>query len=211
MPKLVNSPLNGHSKNCARVENVEFRAGKPKAYANAISSRLIIIEQFKELKKKAIDISSIPGILCMKPIFLTCFIELTVVPNSIDVLDFAKARATEMNMLKKDIDDAKTRGARRVFQTLPKSMRRRAASFNIKRLPTRLRMKAIMEASYTQTCLYVIFRWRRIRLQCRKSQRNRHAVDESDAQRTFNKWPKSDRLISAGLRRTFGMPRGARW
>lgn len=66
-------------------------------------------------------------------------------PNSIDVLDFAKARATEINMLKKDIEEAGSRGARRVFQTLPKAMRRRAASFNIKRLPTRLRMKAIME------------------------------------------------------------------
>jgi len=66
-------------------------------------------------------------------------------PNSIDVIDFAKARAAEISILKKDIDDAKFRGARRVFQTLPKSMRRRAASFNLKRLPTRLRLKAIQE------------------------------------------------------------------
>lgn len=66
-------------------------------------------------------------------------------PASIDVVDFAKARHEEIQMLKKDIDDAKYRGARRVFQTLPRSMRRRAASHNIKRLPTRLRNKAIEE------------------------------------------------------------------
>lgn len=70
-----------------------------------------------------------------------------MLPNSIDVIDFAKARIAEINVLKRDIEDAKYRGARRVFQTLPKSMRRRAASFNLKRLPTRLRMKAIQEVS----------------------------------------------------------------
>lgn len=68
-----------------------------------------------------------------------------MMPSSISVLDFAKARVEEIRTLKKDIEDAKYRGARRVFQTLPRSMRRRAASFNIKRLPTRLRLKAIQE------------------------------------------------------------------
>ena len=34
-------------------------------------------------------------------------------------------------------------GPTRVFQTLPRHMRRRAASYNVKRLPARLRKRAL--------------------------------------------------------------------
>lgn len=50
-----------------------------------------------------------------------------------------------MLLLKKDIEDSQYRGSRRVFQTLPRHMRRRAASHNIKRLPVRLRQRALEE------------------------------------------------------------------
>lgn len=50
-----------------------------------------------------------------------------------------------MLVLKKEIEDSQYRGSRRVFQALPRHMRRRAASYNIKRLPVRLRQRALEE------------------------------------------------------------------
>lgn len=104
------------------------------------------LDKFKMLKRSAIDIGSISRTHNpFNSLVHHHFVALTVMPASIDVVDFAKARSEEIRMLKKDIEDAKYRGARRVFQTLPRAMRRRAASHNIKRLPTRLRNKAIEE------------------------------------------------------------------
>ncbi|PJF17202.1 hypothetical protein PSACC_02999 [Paramicrosporidium saccamoebae] len=68
-------------------------------------------------------------------------------PGTLDPLVFAKARTAEVLLLKKEIQDGEFRGARRVFQTLSRSMRRRAASYNIRRLPVRLRQKALDEAA----------------------------------------------------------------
>ena len=68
-----------------------------------------------------------------------------MIPNSIDVKDFARSRINEINLITKELDQAKYSSTRRVFQQLPRHMRRRAASYNIKRLPTRLRLRAIEE------------------------------------------------------------------
>lgn len=62
-----------------------------------------------------------------------------------DSKDFVKARLQEINLLSKELEQAKYSATRRVFQQLPRHMRRRAASYNIKRLPVRLRLKAMEE------------------------------------------------------------------
>lgn len=72
---------------------------------------------------------------------------MTSLPGVVDPLRFAKARANEVLLLKKEIEDSRYRGSRRVFQTLPRSMRRRAASYNIRRLPIRLRQRALEETA----------------------------------------------------------------
>ena len=66
-------------------------------------------------------------------------------PSSLEPVAFARARTAEVLLLKRDISEGVFRGSRRVFQTLPRHMRRRAASFNIRRLPTRLRERALAE------------------------------------------------------------------
>lgn len=68
-----------------------------------------------------------------------------MVPNALDVKEFARSRMKEINLITKELDQAKYSSTRRTFQQLPRHMRRRAASYNIKRLPTRLRLKAIEE------------------------------------------------------------------
>lgn len=68
-----------------------------------------------------------------------------MVPNAVDVKDFARSRMNEINLITKELEQAKYSSTRRVFQQLPRHMRRRAASYNIKRLPTRLRLRAIEE------------------------------------------------------------------
>lgn len=68
-----------------------------------------------------------------------------MLPTSIHSKDFALGRMSEINLITKELDQAKYSSTRRVFQQLPRHMRRRAASYNIKRLPTRLRLRAIEE------------------------------------------------------------------
>ena len=70
-----------------------------------------------------------------------------MLPSSVDVKEFSRARINEINLMSKELNQAKYSSARRVFQQLPRHMRRRAASYNIKRLPTRLRMRAMEEVS----------------------------------------------------------------
>lgn len=73
-----------------------------------------------------------------------------MIPNSVDVKDFARSRMNEINLITKELEQAKYSSTRRVFQQLPRHMRRRAASYNIKRLPTRLRLRAIEEVKQKQ-------------------------------------------------------------
>ncbi|KAI9003163.1 ribonucleases P/MRP protein subunit POP1-domain-containing protein [Gaertneriomyces semiglobifer] len=68
--------------------------------------------------------------------------ELT--PRTISVVEFAEARAFEIRAMEKALSKATQHaGMARVFQTVPRHMRRRAASHNPKRLPKRLRERAI--------------------------------------------------------------------
>ncbi|KAJ2754071.1 Ribonucleases P/MRP protein subunit pop1 [Coemansia pectinata] len=65
--------------------------------------------------------------------------------RSLDVTGFVEARSFEINALQRSLENAKTSGNARAFQTLPRHLRRRAASHNVKRMPVRLREKAISE------------------------------------------------------------------
>ncbi|KAJ2905796.1 Ribonucleases P/MRP protein subunit pop1, partial [Coemansia aciculifera] len=65
--------------------------------------------------------------------------------RSLDVTGFVEARSFEINALQRSLDNAKTAGHTRAFQTLPRHLRRRAASHNVKRMPVRLREKALSE------------------------------------------------------------------
>ena len=68
-----------------------------------------------------------------------------MLPNALDSMGFARARINEMNLISKELEQAKYSSTRRTFQQLSRHMRRRASSYNIKRLPTRLRLRALEE------------------------------------------------------------------
>lgn len=61
------------------------------------------------------------------------------------MVDFAQARAFEINAMHTAMRQSKDSAAQRAFQSLPRNLRRRAASHNIKRLPVRLRERAMRE------------------------------------------------------------------
>ncbi|TPX51035.1 hypothetical protein SeMB42_g02051 [Synchytrium endobioticum] len=64
-------------------------------------------------------------------------------PRSIHVSSFAESRAFEIQTMEKALDNAtEFTGKQRVYQTLPRHMRRRAASHNVKRLPRRVQQRA---------------------------------------------------------------------
>lgn len=65
--------------------------------------------------------------------------------RGICVTDFVQARAMELYNMTAAI--SQHGGTRRTFQTLPRHMRRRAMSHNIKRLPHRLREQAKSEVN----------------------------------------------------------------
>ncbi|KAK4698539.1 ribonuclease P/MRP protein subunit POP1, partial [Phenoliferia sp. Uapishka_3] len=66
-------------------------------------------------------------------------------PPTLEVEKFAEARVFEINSLQQAMRSAKAAGTIRAFQSLPRALRRRAASHNIRRLPIRLRAKAKTE------------------------------------------------------------------
>ncbi|KIK12154.1 hypothetical protein PISMIDRAFT_121406 [Pisolithus microcarpus 441] len=68
-------------------------------------------------------------------------------PATLDVERFTEARAYEINAMEKAIKSAKDSSTHRAWQTLPRHLRRRAASHNVRRVPLRLREKARAEAS----------------------------------------------------------------
>ncbi|KAJ3305208.1 hypothetical protein HDU76_005050 [Blyttiomyces sp. JEL0837] len=64
--------------------------------------------------------------------------------RTINVEEFVESRSFEITAMEKAVANAtEFTGNMRVFQTLPRHMRRRAASYNVKRLPQRLRQRAI--------------------------------------------------------------------
>ncbi|KAH8554274.1 NUC188 domain-containing protein [Umbelopsis sp. PMI_123] len=67
------------------------------------------------------------------------------VSGPIDVVDFIQARAFEINAMESSIKNASGALNQLAFQSLPRGLRRRAASHNIKRIPVKLREKAKAE------------------------------------------------------------------
>ncbi|KAL4080470.1 ribonucleases P/MRP protein subunit POP1-domain-containing protein [Scleroderma citrinum] len=66
-------------------------------------------------------------------------------PTTIDVERFTEARAYEIDAMQKAIKSAGESSTHRAWQTLPRHLRRRAASHNVRRVPLRLRDKARAE------------------------------------------------------------------
>ncbi|KAI0917369.1 hypothetical protein AcW1_007429 [Taiwanofungus camphoratus] len=66
-------------------------------------------------------------------------------PSSLDVERFAEARAYEMNAMHDAMQNASSNATQRAWQQLPRHLRRRAASHDVRRVPLRLRDKAQAE------------------------------------------------------------------
>ncbi|GAA5882191.1 hypothetical protein JCM3774_005460 [Rhodotorula dairenensis] len=66
----------------------------------------------------------------------------TGLPPVLEVEKFAQARVFEISAMQRAMKTAKEAGTQRAFQSLPRHLRRRAASHNIRRLPERLRARA---------------------------------------------------------------------
>ncbi|ODN98010.1 hypothetical protein I350_07651 [Cryptococcus amylolentus CBS 6273] len=71
--------------------------------------------------------------------------EVKRLPNLIQVEKFAQTRAMEIHAFQTAIKSAATQGNTRAFQSLPRHLRRRAASHNPRRVPKRLRSRAAAE------------------------------------------------------------------
>lgn len=71
--------------------------------------------------------------------------------TEIGVVAFAQSRASEIEALAREIKT--NTGTRKLFQSLPIHMRRRAMSHNIKRLPRRLQKYATAEV-YLETLYF---------------------------------------------------------
>lgn len=65
--------------------------------------------------------------------------------GKLSVSEFLNSRSFEIQSLEKAKLKAKFAGANRCFQSLPRTLRRRTASHNVKRIPKRLRNRAIRE------------------------------------------------------------------
>ncbi|EKM79429.1 hypothetical protein AGABI1DRAFT_74463 [Agaricus bisporus var. burnettii JB137-S8] len=68
-------------------------------------------------------------------------------PSAIDVEKFAEARAYEIDAMEKAMKNASGASTQRAWQALPRHLRRRAASHDVRRVPAKLRGKAKAEAS----------------------------------------------------------------
>jgi len=73
-------------------------------------------------------------------------------PRAINAEQFASARAVEIKNMVTAIEEADKSKGKRVFQTLPRHMRRRAMSHNVKRMPVRLRQRASYEVCVKDFC-----------------------------------------------------------
>ncbi|SPO00172.1 related to ribonuclease P chain POP1 [Cephalotrichum gorgonifer] len=80
--------------------------------------------------------------------------------GELDLQAFMAARAFEINALEDSMRNTKAASSSRTFQRFPRSMRRRTASHNPKRVPKRLRSKAMREFKDDNTPLVVARRRR---------------------------------------------------
>ena len=67
--------------------------------------------------------------------------------GEVDVDKFVKAREFEINALEQGLKRAQSALNTRAFQNVPRSLRRRTASHDVKRIPKRLRSRAKREVS----------------------------------------------------------------
>ena len=65
--------------------------------------------------------------------------------GDLDVSAFVKAREFEIKSMGASMSDSKNVLSARAFQQVPKDLRRRTASHNVKRVPKRLRARAAKE------------------------------------------------------------------
>ena len=73
--------------------------------------------------------------------------------GELDVAAFIKAREFEINALEKSIKKSKKGLTERAFQQVPRNMRRRTASHNVKKVPRRLQRRAMREVSSQEPVL----------------------------------------------------------
>ena len=65
--------------------------------------------------------------------------------GELDTATFVKNREFEINAMEKSMQGSKKALTTRAFQEVPRNMRRRTASHNVKKVPKRLQMRAIRE------------------------------------------------------------------
>jgi ribonuclease P/MRP protein subunit POP1 len=68
--------------------------------------------------------------------------------GELDVAAYLKAREYEIRSLEAGIQKSKSALTSRAFQQVPRSLRRRTASHNVKRIPKRLRVRARREVCW---------------------------------------------------------------
>ena len=68
--------------------------------------------------------------------------------GDLDVSAFVKAREFEIKALEASMSSSKKSLSMRAFQQVPRSMRRRTASHNVKKVPKRLRARAAKEVKH---------------------------------------------------------------
>lgn len=71
-----------------------------------------------------------------------------MIANKLNIPDYLAARDFEIKALDSAMVKSKTSGASRVFQSLPRTLRRRTASHNVRRIPKRMRKKALREMGF---------------------------------------------------------------
>lgn len=69
----------------------------------------------------------------------------SLIPNKLNIPEYLASREFEIKALDSAMIKSKTSGASRVFQSLPRTLRRRTASHNVRRIPKRMRRKALRE------------------------------------------------------------------
>ena len=73
--------------------------------------------------------------------------------GDLDVSAFVKAREFEIRAMGANMSGSKKALSSRAFQQVPKNMRRRTASHNVKRVPKRLRARAAKEVRPVDQCI----------------------------------------------------------
>ncbi|KAJ6020431.1 hypothetical protein N7540_005935, partial [Penicillium herquei] len=121
--------------------------------------------------------------------------------GELDVAAYAAARAFEIQALEKGIQRSKDANTSRAFQKVPRSLRRRTASHNVKRVPKKLRARAKREMAEDKTPTVTARRRKptqimRIRLETARRLQNLNA--KSKARRAAKKG-KSDKDASMKL------------